>query len=150
MWCFRLARDPRANYKQSLSVLEHAKKCNPNLVTKTSIMLGMGETDEQVLRVLEGKIVCNSLAHFGYRVCCVCGVLSFLRVNIEVFLCHHCQEVGLSTIWSFYIDHSASKIYHQTFSKRHTKSQNLNVSHLVLQLPLPNPLQPGVRLRMKM
>lgn len=48
-----LVRDPRANYQQSLSVLEHAKKGRPGLVTKTSIMLGLGETDDQVLQVLE-------------------------------------------------------------------------------------------------
>jgi lipoic acid synthetase len=48
-------RDPRANYKQSLSVLEHAKKYKPSLITKTSIMLGMGETDDQVMRTMEGK-----------------------------------------------------------------------------------------------
>ena len=30
------------------------------------------------------------------------------------------------------------------------KSQNLNVSHLVLQLSLPNPMKPGVKSRMKM
>ena len=33
---------------------------------------------------------------------------------------------------------------------RCTKSQNLNVSHLILQLSLPNPLRPGVKSRMKM
>lgn len=32
-------RDRRAKYRQSLSVLEHAKKVNPNLITKSSIML---------------------------------------------------------------------------------------------------------------
>ena len=32
----------------------------------------------------------------------------------------------------------------------HTKSQSLNVSHLVLQLALPNPLKPGIKTRMKM
>ena len=31
-----------------------------------------------------------------------------------------------------------------------TKSQNLNDAHLVLQLTLPNPLKPDVKLRMKM
>ena len=51
----RLVRDPRANYEQSLSVLEHAKKHGPSLLTKTSIMLGLGETDDQVRRVLEGN-----------------------------------------------------------------------------------------------
>ena len=31
-----------------------------------------------------------------------------------------------------------------------TKSEHLNVSHLVLQLSFPNPLKPGVKSRMKM
>ena len=50
----RLVRDPRAGYKQSLSVLEQAKKSVPGMVTKSSIMLGCGETDEQVLQALTG------------------------------------------------------------------------------------------------
>ena len=40
--------------------------------------------------------------------------------------------------------------YHQTFNIRLIKSQNLNVFDLILQLSLPNPLEPGVKLRMKM
>lgn len=47
-----LVRDPRAGYKQSLSVLEQAKKSVPGMVTKSSIMLGCGETDNQVLHAL--------------------------------------------------------------------------------------------------
>ena len=38
---------------------------------------------------------------------------------------------------------------HHTSYMRHTKSQDLNVSRLVLQLPLPNPLRPGVKSRTK-
>ena len=38
----------------------------------------------------------------------------------------------------------------QTSNIRHNKSQNLNVSHLVVQLSLPNPLKQGVKLRMKL
>ena len=41
-------------------------------------------------------------------------------------------------------------IYTQTFNIKHTKSQNLNVSHLILLLSLPNPLKPGVESKMKM
>ncbi|CAH0721400.1 unnamed protein product, partial [Brenthis ino] len=41
-------RDKRAGYRQTLKVLETAKDINPDLITKTSIMLGLGETDEQV------------------------------------------------------------------------------------------------------
>ena len=35
-------------------------------------------------------------------------------------------------------------IYRQTSTISHTKSLNINVSRLVLQLSLPNPLEPGV------
>lgn len=48
----RFVRDRRANYRQSLAVLEHAKVAVPSLVTKTSIMLGCGETDEEVKQTL--------------------------------------------------------------------------------------------------
>jgi lipoic acid synthetase len=41
-------RDPRAGYEQSLNVLRWAKKAKEGLVTKTSLMLGLGETDEEI------------------------------------------------------------------------------------------------------
>lgn len=46
-------RDPRANYRQSLSTLEHAKKAKPGLYTKTSLMLGLGETDDEVIQTMK-------------------------------------------------------------------------------------------------
>lgn len=46
-------RDRRATYRQSLSVLKKAKEAVPSLITKTSLMLGLGETDEQVLQTLK-------------------------------------------------------------------------------------------------
>jgi lipoic acid synthetase len=48
----RRVRDYRAGYSQSLSVLEHVKKVNDTALTKTSIMLGLGETDEDVRQTL--------------------------------------------------------------------------------------------------
>lgn len=45
-------RDRRAGYDQSLNVLRHAKKCNPRLYTKSSVMLGLGETEEEVMQVM--------------------------------------------------------------------------------------------------
>ena len=48
-------RDPRANYKQSLEVLRHVKRIEPRMVTKSSLMLGLGEADEEVLQALKGK-----------------------------------------------------------------------------------------------
>ena len=52
---YRLVRDPRANYKQSLEVLRHVKRVEPRMVTKSSLMLGLGETDEEVIQALKGK-----------------------------------------------------------------------------------------------
>ncbi|GAW82129.1 lipoyl synthase [Plasmodium gonderi] len=48
----KYVRDRRANYEQSLRVLKIAKEINPMLYTKTSIMLGLGETKEEVLEAM--------------------------------------------------------------------------------------------------
>ena len=49
----RHARDVRANYKQSLSVLENVKKLNPGIYTKSAIMVGIGETDDEILQSMK-------------------------------------------------------------------------------------------------
>ena len=41
-------------------------------------------------------------------------------------------------------------IYRKTSGISRTKSLNFTVSHVILQLPLPNPLKPGVKSSMKM
>ena len=46
-------RDVRANYEQSLRVLENIKKLNQKIYTKSSIMLGLGETDEEVVQAMK-------------------------------------------------------------------------------------------------
>lgn len=49
---YSLAR-PGGDYELSLKLLEKAKQRYPGTATKSSIMLGLGETDEQVMRVLK-------------------------------------------------------------------------------------------------
>lgn len=46
-------RDPRAGYQQTLDVLAHAKKHRPEILTKTSLMLGLGETMEEVHETMD-------------------------------------------------------------------------------------------------
>src|SRR6187399_3027320 len=46
-------RDARASYEQTLSVLAHAKKYKPEVLTKTSLMLGLGETDEEIAQTMD-------------------------------------------------------------------------------------------------
>ncbi len=43
---------PGASYDRSLEVLERAKKVRPQTLTKTGLMLGLGETREEVLEVM--------------------------------------------------------------------------------------------------
>ncbi len=49
----RRVRDPRAGYDKTLKVLAHAKRYRPDILTKTSLMLGLGETDEEVLETMD-------------------------------------------------------------------------------------------------
>jgi lipoic acid synthetase len=46
-------RDPRAGYAQTLAVLAHAKQHRPGMLTKTSLMLGLGETDAEILETFD-------------------------------------------------------------------------------------------------
>lgn len=45
-----LIRDTRATYQQSLSVLGMIKEVNCKIYTKSSMMLGLGETEEEVIQ----------------------------------------------------------------------------------------------------
>jgi lipoic acid synthetase len=45
-------RDPRAHYWQSLSVLRNVKKLSRHVYTKSSIMVGLGETEEEVTQAM--------------------------------------------------------------------------------------------------
>lgn len=46
-------RDPRASYEQTLNVLAHSKKYRPDVLTKTSLMLGLGETEEEIIETMD-------------------------------------------------------------------------------------------------
>ncbi len=46
-------RDARAGYGQTLGVLALAKRFAPAVLTKTSLMLGLGETDDEVLATMD-------------------------------------------------------------------------------------------------
>lgn len=61
-------RDPRAGYRQSLQVLKMVKEKDPTVYTKTSIMLGLGETDEEVLQSLKDlrEIECDVVTFGQY------------------------------------------------------------------------------------
>jgi lipoic acid synthetase len=44
---------PQANYLRSLEVLRFIKECNPSIYTKSGLMIGIGETKEEVQSLLQ-------------------------------------------------------------------------------------------------
>ncbi len=47
-----IVRDHRASFEQSIGILREAKRIRPDLLTKSSIMVGIGETDEEVVEAM--------------------------------------------------------------------------------------------------
>ncbi len=54
---------PQANYKRSIELLKHAKSIGKELLTKSGLMLGLGERREEVIQVMEDlrKVDCDFL-----------------------------------------------------------------------------------------
>jgi lipoyl synthase len=48
-----IARDRRANYQQSLNVLKSVKQMDDSIYTKSSIMLGLGERNDEVIQAMK-------------------------------------------------------------------------------------------------
>jgi lipoyl synthase len=48
----RSIRDPRADYHRSLSLLRQIKSSDPNMITKSSLMLGLGEEHSEVMECM--------------------------------------------------------------------------------------------------
>ncbi len=46
-------RDRRCDYGRSLDVLRWAKELDPNVITKSSLMLGLGEEEEDILQTMD-------------------------------------------------------------------------------------------------
>jgi lipoic acid synthetase len=59
----RRVRDPRAGYEQSLTVLADLKRMDSSRLTKSSIMVGVGETEEEVIATMGDlrAVGCNFL-----------------------------------------------------------------------------------------
>ncbi|KHO62829.1 lipoyl synthase [Thermoanaerobacter sp. YS13] len=44
---------PKADYLRSLNLLKKSKELNPYIITKSGIMVGLGETEEEVIQVMK-------------------------------------------------------------------------------------------------
>jgi lipoic acid synthetase len=43
---------PGADYQHSLNLLQQFKKTNPSVITKSGVMVGLGETDDEIIEVM--------------------------------------------------------------------------------------------------
>lgn len=59
-------RDPRANYQKSLKILKESKRMAPKIYTKTSLMLGLGETEEEIIQTMkDARAIGTDIITFG-------------------------------------------------------------------------------------
>jgi len=49
---YRRVRGPKSDYRWTLELLRHVKRSNPNIRTKSGLMLGLGETRDELLQCL--------------------------------------------------------------------------------------------------
>jgi lipoyl synthase len=89
-------RDPRAGYDQTLKVLTHAKRHRPSVITKTSLMLGLGETIEEVIETMDDlRAIGVDIVTFGQYLRPTVNHLPVERfVTPDEF--RHLREIGLS------------------------------------------------------
>ena len=82
------------------------------------------------IKTFKTTIFWNQSLHFNY-------IFSFIHLPSKSMYCNRLSCMSIRK-------HNFS-YYRKTSSINHTKSQNLTVSRVVLQLSLPNPLKPGVK-----
>ncbi|MDP6670392.1 MAG: lipoyl synthase [archaeon] len=96
-----IARDPRASYKQSIKLLHNIKAFNPEIKTKSSIMLGLGETREEVLQVMDDlrEVECDFLTLGQYLQASKKNLLVHEYIEPEVF--EELKKAGLEKGFGF-------------------------------------------------
>ncbi len=75
-------RDRRAGYRLSLEVLRRAKELRPGLCTKSSLMVGLGETEEEVVSSLRDlracRVECVTIGQYLQPALCCLPVVEYL------------------------------------------------------------------------
>ena len=81
------------------------------------------------------------------------GISNEVRYYLDVNITTSCAFSIIKWFTTVTVDYSeivTGPVCRKISNIRRTKFQHSNVSHLFLQLSLPNPLEPGVKLIMKM
>ncbi|HAH32973.1 MAG TPA: lipoyl synthase [Elusimicrobia bacterium] len=113
-----------ADYKRSLGLLAHSKKFRPDILTKSGLMLGLGETDDQIETTLEdllasgcdlltiGQYLAPSKNHFQVK--------KYYTPEDFAGWCKKAREMGFKAVLAAPLARSsyqASRLYHNAGGK---------------------------------
>ncbi len=87
-------RDRRANYAQSLKVLQDIHRINPHTFVKTSIMVGLGETDDEIKETL------GDLRDYGCQIVTFGQYLRPSQKHLEVVEYVHLDKFNEFKAWA--------------------------------------------------
>lgn len=137
----RRVRDPRAGYRKTLNVLEMAKKRRPDVVTKTSLMLGLGETDDEIYQTFDDlRDIGVDIVTLGQYLRPTMNHLPVERwVTPEEF--EHYRQVGLS---KGFMEVPSGPLVRSSYRADRVFEKN----NLGLAAPAPVPGQPGSEQRL--
>src|SRR5690554_7273573 len=64
---------PGSDYEWSLTLLKRYKELNPDVITKSGLMLGLGESNEEIIEVIDRKSTRLNSSHvrISYAVFCL-------------------------------------------------------------------------------
>jgi lipoyl synthase len=95
---------PQANYRQSLQVIETAKRIAANIITKSGLMVGLGETDSERKSVLKDLLNagCDAVTIGQYLRPSVKNLEVQEYVSLEVFKEYeeYGREIGFKHVYS--------------------------------------------------
>ena len=114
---------PQANYLRSLKVLETAKKLDPSQITKSGMMVGMGEKESEVIEVMKkareknvdiftiGQYLPPTPGHYPLQ--------EFVHPDVFEMYQKKGEEMGMVVLSGPWVrsSYQAEKVYQQTISK---------------------------------
>ncbi len=121
-------RDRRASYEQSLKVLKIAKKFNPRLITKSSILLGFGESWEEIIESMKDLKNANVdiLVLSQYMRPSIKQLPVVKYYSLDEF--KELQEIGLKMGFSYVVAHPLARTSYKAKEAYFKAIENLHIN----------------------
>ncbi|MFX0207612.1 MAG: lipoyl synthase [Candidatus Hodarchaeota archaeon] len=127
-------RDRRFTFRKSLFILETIKGLNPHLLTKSSLMLGLGETDKQIFETLralrEVKVDIVTLGQYLQPSHRHMAVVEYITPTKFEYIKHMALELGFLAVISGPLVRSsyrANELFVEHYLKTHHTSSEVKV-----------------------